>query len=173
MMRYSRNRLSDTSCARRMSYERNGGGASCNRRENANTCECGRERTPSYTDGSRETVIPYGYDCNRERESRCRASECGATARQENGNACEGEALLTLIRRLDFALVEVNLYLDTHPYSRTALNYFERLLCERKQAADRYEATFGPLTAMAGGMHEEWTWSTGAWPWQIDKESKR
>lgn len=169
MMRYSRNRLSDTPCARRMSYERNGGGASCNRSENTNACEGNRFRTPS----CHENAIPYEKGCQCARENRFGTAERMKEARKENGNACEGEALLSLIRRLDFALVEVNLYLDTHPHSRTALNYFERLLCERKQAADRYEATFGPLTAMAGGMQEEWTWSTGAWPWQIDKESKR
>lgn len=152
MMRYSKNRLSDTPCARRMSYERNGGGASCNRSKGPN---------------------PHDQSCQCALENRFGTAERMKESRKENSNACEGEALLTLIRRLDFALVEVNLYLDTHPHSRTALNYFERLLCERKQAADRYEATFGPLTAMAGGMQEEWTWSTGAWPWQIDKESKR
>ena len=102
----------------------------------------------------------------------CKMASC-TTPRNEGVSPCEGERLLALIRRLDFALVEINLYLDTHPYSRTALNHFERILRERNQAAERYESAFGPLTAMGNGTRDEWMWSTGTWPWQIDKESKR
>ena len=151
MMRYNRSHMNDTSsCTRSTSCERSNGCPSCNRRESRTACER-----------------------NQERENRCRAAQCAANVRRESQSTCEGEQLLALIRRLDFALVEINLYLDTHPYSRTALNYFERLLHERNQAAERYEATVGPLTAMGNGTRDEWAWSTGEWPWQIDKESKR
>ena len=151
MMRYNRNRFGeDESCPRR-AYTQNNRGCACTDkcREN-NTARCERD------DGQRG-------NCS------CRTAQCASVPT----NPCEAERLMTLIRRLDFALVETNLYLDTHPHSRTALNYFERLLHERNQAAERYETAFGPLTATGNGMRDEWTWSTGAWPWQIDKESKR
>ena len=124
-------------------------------------CSCGRANGDSFKRPS---------PCNGG-DQPCRTTQCNA--QKVNGVACEGEQLLALIRRLDFALVETNLYLDTHPYSQSALRFFERLLCERNQAAERYEAAFGPLTATGNGARDEWTWSTGAWPWQIDKESKR
>ena len=109
------------------------------------------------------------YACENDRY----AAQCGADARNSTANPCEEARLMALIRRLDFALVETNLYLDTHPHSCTALKYFERVLDERNQAVARYEADFGPLTAGGNGARNEWLWSTGAWPWQIDKESKR
>ena len=155
--RYDRNRVSDC--------------ASCTRR--ANCIGCNNDNMTNRS-GDHDSDRSWDRSCDRscDRNDRCstqrKANTCNSTA-----NSCEAERLLTLIRRLDFALVETNLYLDTHPYSRTALAYFERLSCERKQAVERYEANYGPLTAAANASHDEWLWSTGAWPWQIDKESKR
>ena len=148
MMRYNRSHLNDT--VSQMRYSNCG----CNRTNGNGTCR-------------KQEISSTCVRC----ENQNRTTQCNA--RKEPPLACEGERLLSLIRRLDFALVEINLYLDTHPYSQTALRYFEQLLCERNQAAKQYETTFGPLTAATNGMRDEWMWSTGAWPWQIEKENKR
>ncbi len=147
------------------------------RNQVGNNCSCARRNNTCDRWGDARRDDDNRTGCGRERAYACendrRTAACNASARNSTSNPCESERLMALIRRLDFALVETNLYLDTHPHSHAALKYFERLLCERNQAADRYEAEFGPLTAMGNGDRNEWLWSTGAWPWQIDKESKR
>lgn len=131
------------------------------RREDENrSCGCGRRSI--YTNANAGN--------RRQEETTCPNS---ASRRNCANNTQEAERMMTMIRRLDFALVETNLYLDTHPTNRAALSYFQRLLKERTQWANRYEAEYGPLTAAGNGARTEWAWSTDAWPWQLDKESKR
>ena len=133
---------------------------------------CARRRASTGTDGYGRCRENPCTGSRNERTCPCR-TEGRAVPTGTNESPCEGERLLALIRQLDFALVETNLYLDTHPYSQKALQYFESLLKERNQAVLRYESNYGPLTAAGNGARNEWLWSTGAWPWQIDKESKR
>ncbi len=87
-----------------------------------------------------------------------------------NGNNVRGAALTgTLaeqIRALCFVKVELELYLDTHPGCRTALDYYHRTVDELKRLTEEYENTVGPLTAKGVTDTENWTWIDGPWPWQ-------
>ena len=87
-----------------------------------------------------------------------------------NGNGVRGAALTgTLaeqIRALCFVKVELELYLDTHPRCRTALDYYHRTVDELKRLTEEYENTVGPLTAKGVTDTENWTWVDGPWPWQ-------
>ena len=102
----------------------------------------------------------------------CGSNNCMERNRNTAYNSADAERLLTLIRRLDFVLVETNLYLDTHPCDRTAISYFERALREREQAATKYEKMVGPLTAAGNRVRDVWLWSTESWPWQTEYESR-
>ena len=73
--------------------------------------------------------------------------------------------LMTRVQRLGFMKVETELFLDTHPDCRQALDYYHRILSELDAAVAEYNNTYGPLTADASST-ESWNWIEGAWPWQ-------
>ncbi len=78
------------------------------------------------------------------------------------------EKLLSEIRALSFALVETNLYLDSHPECGEALAYFRRVRDELAKKTAAYEKAFGPLTAMGATAEGEWDWITTPWPWESE-----
>ena len=85
--------------------------------------------------------------------------------RDVNGSALKGD-LPEQIRALTFVKEELELYLDTHPNCRTALDYYHQTMRELKRLTDEYENLTGPLTAAGVTDTETWTWVGGPWPWQ-------
>ena len=83
----------------------------------------------------------------------------------------ERENLLRKIQALSFAKVETELYLDTHPDSRQALEYYRNTLSELDEAMTEYQNKYGPLFA-EGVVGDRWTWVEGKWPWQLDTEDR-
>ena len=79
------------------------------------------------------------------------------------------ETLLRKIQALSFAKVETELYLDTHPDSAQALNYYRNILTQLDEAMTEYQNKYGPLFA-EGVVGDRWTWGEGKWPWQLDTE---
>ena len=82
-----------------------------------------------------------------------------------NGGALSG-TLAEQIRALCFVKTELELYLDTHPRCRTALDYYYKTVEELKRLTEQYENTTGPLTAAGNVSTEQWNWVDGPWPWQ-------
>lgn len=56
------------------------------------------------------------------------------------------EKLLAWIDQVSFAVVEMNLYLDTHPEDEDALAFFREKVALRKEALKQYAEQYGPLT---------------------------
>ena len=81
------------------------------------------------------------------------------------------ENLLRKVQALSFAKVETELYLDTHPESSQALNYYKNILSELDEAMTEYQNKYGPLFA-EGVVGDRWTCVEGRWPWQFDTEDK-
>ena len=75
-------------------------------------------------------------------------------------------ALKKKIHALDFAVLELGLYLDTHPWDKRALHKRHHLLAERKAAVAAYEEKFGPLLPANGGKSGVWAWGKEPWPWE-------
>ncbi len=82
-----------------------------------------------------------------------------------NGGRLTG-TLAEQIRALCFVKVELELYLDTHPRCRTALDYYRQTVDELKRLTEMYENTTGPLTAKGNVSTKHWDWIDGPWPWQ-------
>ena len=80
------------------------------------------------------------------------------------------ERLLRNLQMIDFALTEVNLYLDTHPHCPEALAFFRKYRDMRKVAVAEYEAQVGPLTANASAATDAWEWVKTPWPWELSEE---
>ena len=75
-------------------------------------------------------------------------------------------ALMKKIQSLAFAKVESELFLDTHPECRQALEYYKDVVRNLKEATEEYSAKYGPITA-TDVQGDKWTWANGGWPWHI------
>lgn len=71
------------------------------------------------------------------------------------------------IQRYSFAVTEAALYLDTHPNCLRALRYYEKYRQLYKEAVEKYEECFGPLTIYGNRSTDCWRWVEEAWPWEV------
>lgn len=74
--------------------------------------------------------------------------------------------LLQVIRKYDFALYDLSLYLDTHTQCREALQLFQKYRALRRAAMDEYVKRFGPLKAVQNESETQWDWAKTPFPWE-------
>ncbi|EJW18627.1 spore coat protein CotJB [Paenibacillus alvei] len=79
------------------------------------------------------------------------------------------DKLLTQLQEIQFALVELNLYLDNHPDDAAAINQFNQLVKQRREVARKFECRFGPLFnfGLSKSPRCHWQWVDQPWPWQV------
>lgn len=76
--------------------------------------------------------------------------------------------LLEQIQAADFVLVELTLYLDTHPQDAQALQQFNQYAEYSSQLKAIFEPRYGPLLQYGNSpAHTTWDWGCGPWPWQV------
>jgi spore coat protein JB len=76
--------------------------------------------------------------------------------------------LMEEIQAVDFVIVELTLYLDTHPTDQQAIYQYNQYAQYSKKIKKNFSAKFGPLHQ--GGVthtNDSWSWGTGPWPWQV------
>ncbi len=90
-----------------------------------------------------------------------------------NGNNCGSDnmsrdEMLRQIMELEFAVTDLNLYLDTHPNSKEALEMFTKLAAMLKSLKYDYAQKHEPITAMDASNNTpfEWVSDKYKWPWQ-------
>ncbi len=76
----------------------------------------------------------------------------------------EKNQLLSVIKKYDFALKELNLYLDTHPQCRRALSLFNQYKAKRERAVNEYTSKYGAITVLQND--ERWSWTDDPFPWE-------
>jgi spore coat protein JB len=86
-------------------------------------------------------------------------------------NANVNSDLAEQVRRLCFVKAELELYLDTHPRCKTALDYYYQTVDALKNLREEYANTVGPLVATESADIERWTWTDSPWPWQNGEET--
>ena len=69
---------------------------------------------------------------------------------------------------VEFAITEAVLYLDAYPECAEALNYYHRLLEERKMLLQSINSQCGPMTHYGNISKETWLWTNGPWPWKYE-----
>lgn len=79
----------------------------------------------------------------------------------------DGERMLRRIQELSFAMIETQLFLDSHSSNGRALDYFDQLKREYKETVELYEKLYGPLTPMGERNDAAWSWVTTPWPWEL------
>ena len=77
----------------------------------------------------------------------------------------ERDSLLLNIQMLDFALTDLNLYLDLFPKDSNALNLYNKYNEELNNYKKTFEKKYGPLTADGIKYQGEFIWIKNPWPW--------
>lgn len=75
-------------------------------------------------------------------------------------------SLLKKIMAYRFAVLEFNLYLNTHPRDRGALEKYNSFVKQLRDLCFQYQKKYGPLTATFPSEFP-WEYYSTAWPWQI------
>jgi spore coat protein JB len=72
------------------------------------------------------------------------------------------------IQAVDFVLVELTLYLDTHPSDQQAIQQFNQYAHYSKQLKQAFEEKYGALQQYGNSYTDShWSWGTTPWPWQV------
>ena len=84
-----------------------------------------------------------------------------------DNNNCDNmtrENMINEIKCLQFAIVELGLYLDTHPEDERGLCLHRKYARELKDLKDKYQKVYGPLTI--NFPCNKWRWIEEPWPWE-------
>ena len=86
-----------------------------------------------------------------------------------NENVCcdkqrQRKEMLMQIKSLNFAVIELALYLDTHPDDQKALCLHRKYTNELKDLKDKYQRVYGPLDFYF--PCNKWRWLEEPWPWE-------
>ena len=100
-------------------------------------------------------------------------SGCGChlgNGESHNGSCVIDKDCKAMIRRLqviDFAIVDTVLYLDAYPDCKKALNYYNKLICERDGLRSALsEKCKRPMSAFENKGADSWDWISSPWPWE-------
>lgn len=79
----------------------------------------------------------------------------------------EKDALLEQVQTYSFAAHDVNLFLDTHPEDKEAIELFNRYNTEADRLTKQYVSKYGPVTIVENeGLNKyPWAWEQKPWPW--------
>ncbi|EWG10809.1 MULTISPECIES: spore coat protein CotJB [Bacillaceae] len=76
--------------------------------------------------------------------------------------------LLEQLQAVDFVLVDLTLYLDTHNNDTEAIKQFNHYAKERKKLRNAIESKYGPLMQFGHSYSgQPWNWDDAPWPWQV------
>ncbi len=76
--------------------------------------------------------------------------------------------LLEQLMEVQFLVVELQLYLDTHPNDMEALRLYNEAAMFAHRLMQQYQREYGMLMAHAPNGREKWEWIDSPWPWEID-----
>ena len=94
-------------------------------------------------------------------------TSCGCNSNNEPQRCVDCEErreMINEIRSLDFAIIELALYLDTHPEDEKALCLHRKYCKQVKELKDKYQKVYGPLTI--NYPCNKWRWLEEPWPWE-------
>lgn len=78
------------------------------------------------------------------------------------------------LQALEFVLVELALYLDTHKDDAEAFALFQQYAALEKEGREKYEAMYGPVTLFSAASGKNWSgWVGDPWPWDYPEGGKK
>ena len=77
--------------------------------------------------------------------------------------------LMRRISAMNFAVWELHLFLDSHPYNQDAARKHREYQMKLKELKEEYKRLYG---APYENSEEtcRWQWINSPWPWQLDEE---
>lgn len=87
---------------------------------------------------------------------------------KETGNEATMEELREQLKCYRFAIIELGLYLDTHPDDKQAICLHNEYARRFKRLSEQYEKVYGPLSIMF--PCNKWRWLEEPWPWEGECE---
>jgi spore coat protein JB len=76
------------------------------------------------------------------------------------------EQLLYDINIVSFVLVDLGLYLDTHPNDKSAIEYYNHYAKIKHQMTMEFSMKYYPLTMECTESNKEWRWGCAPLPWE-------
>ena len=81
--------------------------------------------------------------------------------------AADKAAALRNVQELNFAMIELALYLNTHPCDEDALALYGKVQMMHAGAKIEFEDMYGPLSYEGVDTEKDgWSWVKGPWPWE-------
>ena len=78
----------------------------------------------------------------------------------------EYKRMLKDIGIINFVLVDLTLYLDTHPHDQEAMKYFNHYARVEQQLKAEFSSKYYPLNATLSSDTKEWSWVLAPMPWE-------
>lgn len=76
------------------------------------------------------------------------------------------EELYLDIGIVSFTLLELAMFLDTHPNDRTAMEYFNHYVRIKNQLEREFSMKYYPLNLSMAESNKEWRWGMSPLPWE-------
>lgn len=92
-------------------------------------------------------------------------------SKAEPANAVQNA--LNELQALEFVIVELGLYLDTHQSDAEAFALFQQYVDMECQARQAYTAMYGPLFQKEAANNKTYTWLKDPWPWNYQEGGKK
>lgn len=77
--------------------------------------------------------------------------------------------LMKKMQEADFFLIDLQLYLNTHPRCQKALAMYAEAVRDAKKIRKEYEEKYGPITATSTPATVPWQWSKNPWTWEKER----
>ena len=89
-------------------------------------------------------------------------------------NKPDKEQMMCQINQVSFAINDILLFLDTHPYDSEAMEFYRRYARMRHDLLKEYAKYFGPLIVDTAYESDEskWQWVLQPWPWENQRGRK-
>jgi len=76
---------------------------------------------------------------------------------------------LAELQALEFVVLELGIYLDTHPEDEEAFQLYRQYVAMERSAKAAYEDANGPLMKDSTANYESYRWLRDPWPWNFQQ----
>lgn len=92
--------------------------------------------------------------------------------KKDAANAVTGP--LGELQALEFVLLELGLYLDTHQGDSEAFALYQQYAALEREGREKYESLYGPLFQMNVAKQKDFSaWIKNPWPWDFPEGGKK
>lgn len=102
----------------------------------------------------------YDVDSLSSERNTCTSCSCNTCMANDQTR----EDMIMRIKEYNFSIIELGLYLDTHPDDEKALCLHREYCKKLKDLKDKYQKIYGPLTIYY--PCNKWRWLEQPWPWE-------